>query len=88
MKSVKEINLPIDYALVMQQLIEDGEDDVNTLSDTLNIHRSRVMHILTNLLNRGLVIMKKTVSGEIEVKLSRKGMHVFKQIWPEYFAFM
>ena len=87
MKTKRDINLPLDYALVLQQIIEDGEDDVTTLTETLNIKRSRLMHILTNLLNRGLIIMQRD-TYDVRVRLSRKGTRVMRYVWPEYFAFM
>lgn len=88
MNSKKEINLPLDYSLVLQQIIEDGEDDLDTLKETLNIKESRLMHILHNLLNRGLIIVDKSTYSKLTVRLSRKGMRVSRRIWPEYFAFM
>lgn len=84
----RDINLPLDYALVLQQIIEDGEDDVTTLTETLNIKRSRVMHILKNLLNRGLIIVDRDAYDDFRVRLSRKGTQVVRYVWPEYFAFM
>lgn len=83
-----KINLPLDYTLVLQQIIEDGEDDVETLTETLNIKKSRLLHILHNLVNKGLIIVQKDSYSQFRVRLSRKGARVARYMWPEYFAFM
>lgn len=83
-----KINLPLDYTLVLQQIIEDGEDDVETLTETLNIKKPRLLHILRNLVNKGLIVVQKDSYSQFRVRLSRKGARVARYMWPEYFAFM
>lgn len=88
MNSNRDIKLPLDYSLVLQQIIEDGEDDVDTLTETLNIKKQRLMHILSNLGHKGLIIMERDTFSQLRVRLSRKGQRITKIIWPEYYAFM
>lgn len=77
--SKKTINLPTDYALVLQQIKEDGEDDIDTLSHTLSLNRHRVSHIVKALHHKGFV----QVYGDMRVVLSRKGKKIVSYLWPE-----
>ena len=83
MSSHKVVDLPADYALVLQQVSEDGENEFSVLSETLNIKRSRLSHILHALRQKGLILIDKTSMGDAWVRLSSKGSKLVKQIWPE-----
>jgi hypothetical protein len=37
------INLPLDYAIVLQQIESDGEDDITSLGKALNLNRARLL---------------------------------------------
>lgn len=88
MNSKRDIKLPLDYSLVLQQIIEDGEDDIDTLTETLNIKKNRLMQILSNLMHKGLIVMERDTYSHFKVRLSRKGLRITRRIWPEYYAFM
>lgn len=75
-------NLPTDYALVLQQIQEDGKDDIGYLSQTLNLNRNRLLHIIKALQRKGLVLVNRSYD-EAWVELSRKGQRMVKYIWPE-----
>ncbi len=76
------INLPADYALVLQQIKEDGEDDISFLSQELNLNRNRLSHIIKSLQRKGLILVNKNYD-EVFVELSRKGQRMAQYIWPE-----
>ncbi len=76
-------DLPTDYALVLQQINETGSDELDVLSETLNLSRSRMLHIVTSLRQKGLVLIDKTTWGDAWVRLSAKGQKLVSQLWPE-----
>jgi predicted transcriptional regulator len=77
--SKKNVNLPTDYALVLQQIQEDGQDDILSLSYVLSINQRRVAHIVKALQHKGHV----QVYDDAVVKLSRKGKRLMQYMWPE-----
>jgi DNA-binding MarR family transcriptional regulator len=83
MSSHKVIDLPTDYALVLQQVSEDGSDEFTVLSETLNIRRSRLSHIIAALRQKGLILIEKSSVGDAWIRLSSKGNKLVHQIWPE-----
>lgn len=82
-KSKRVADLPADYALVLQQIDEDGGEDFNNLVETLGVERPRLAHILSSLQNKGLVLMRTTANGEFWIELSRKGQRLMRYLWPE-----
>lgn len=83
MKKLNVQDLPLDYALVLQQVSEDGRDELAVLSETLNIRRSRMMHIVSSLRQKGLLMIEQTSWGDAWVRLSAKGRKIVSQLWPE-----
>lgn len=83
MNSHKVTDLPSDYALVLQQVSEDGGDDFSVLSETLDIKRSRLAHIIASLRQKGLIMIDRTSRGDAWIRLSSRGAKLVHQIWPE-----
>lgn len=74
------IILPEDYALVLQQVDEIGEEDFTTLAETLRFDRKRLTHIVQALRNKGLI----SVTGRGSwIRLSAKGRQLIAYLWPE-----
>lgn len=87
MKRNAVMDLPVDYALVLQQVSEDGQNELDVLSETLNIRRSRLMHIVGSLRKKGLILIERSNMGDAWIRLSSRGRKVTRQIWPERMAF-
>lgn len=83
MKKAHVRDLPADYALVLQQVSEDGRDEIAVLSETLNIRRSRMLHIVMSLRKKGLLMIEQNSWGDAWVRLSAKGRKIAGQLWPE-----
>lgn len=79
---MKKIELPQDYALVLQQVDEFGEEDFDTLAESLRIDRKRLTHIITALRQKGLILINKT-SQDVWVRLSSRGQRLMRYMWPE-----
>ena len=82
MKKVQPVNLTSDEALVLQQIAENGEDDVIGLSRGLRMSRSRVAQQLERLRAKKLVTIK-SVYGDLWVRASKRGRRLVRYMWPE-----
>ncbi len=83
------IELPGDYALVLQTVQENGEEDFAHLAETLRFDRQRLAHIIDALRSKGLIYLNRTTSGvgrsgtDAWIRLSAKGRKYMTNIWPE-----
>lgn len=82
MKKVQPVNLTSDEALVLQQIAENGEDDVIGLSRGLRMSRSRVAQQLERLRAKKLVTIK-SACGDLWVRASKRGRQLVNYMWPE-----
>lgn len=79
------IQMPEDYALVLQQVDEIGEENFTTLTESLCLDSARLSHIVRSLKNKGLVKISHTAQGTL-ISLSSKGRRLIETIWPEAHA--
>lgn len=77
------ISLPEDYALVLQQVNETGEEDFNNLAESLRFDRGRLSHIIDSLQHKGLVVMSRAGQYDTWIRLSAKGRRLLNYMWPE-----
>ena len=83
------IELPRDYALVLQTVHESGEEDFANLAETLRLDRPRLAHIVESLRHRGLIYISRSAgnlgrsSNDAWIRLSSKGRKIMQTIWPE-----
>ena len=75
---MKSIELNEDSAIVLQQIEENELEDLDNLSESLRFGRSYTVHILENLRNKGLIIIK-----DHWISLSAKGRKTVQLVWPE-----
>lgn len=76
--------LPLDYAMVLQQIHDDEGDGFDDLADTLRLERSRLAHIVHALHHKGLIRLEGGMAGrEIWLSLSAKGRRLMNYLWPE-----
>jgi DNA-binding MarR family transcriptional regulator len=80
---MKKIELPEDYAIVLQQVKEMGEEDLVSLAESLRISRPRLMHIVKNLQHKGLILVRTSSYSEAWIRLSAKGQRLMNFMWPE-----
>jgi DNA-binding MarR family transcriptional regulator len=78
-----KMEMPADYALVLQQIQENGQDDIANLSESLHIRRSRLTHIIDALKHKGLVRLTRDYHSDLWVELSGKGQRLVQYLWPE-----
>ncbi len=86
---MQHIELPGDYALVLQTVHENGEEDFANLAETLRFDRRRLTHIIDALRSKGLIYLKSTTSpigrtsNDAWIRLSAKGRKFVGSVWPE-----
>lgn len=78
----KEVNLTTNEALILQQIYEDGGDDVVILAGQIGLSRRTVMNILADLRRKGLMAIDQ-IYGNAWVRLTARGKRLVKKIWPE-----
>ena len=76
-------NLTPNEAIVLQQIYEDGEDDVRTLSQMLGMSAKSVVAVVAHLKKRGLVAISNDL-GDLWIEVSAKGRCLIKKLWPEF----
>jgi predicted transcriptional regulator len=77
------IELPEDYALVLQQVNENGEEDIETLAEYMRVDRKRLAHIIQALHHKGLIYFSRDRYQSSLIRLSGKGKQFMTYIWPE-----
>jgi DNA-binding MarR family transcriptional regulator len=80
---MKTQELPTEYALVLQQIEEDGEDDFTNLAETLSFDRPRLAHIIESLQHKGLIKTESDGQRDFWIRLSNKGEQLMQYLWPE-----
>ena len=78
----KEVNLTTNEALILQQIYEDGGDDVVVLAGQVGLSRRTVMNILADLRRKGLMAVDQ-IYGDAWVRLTARGKRLVQKIWPE-----
>ncbi|CAN5131900.1 hypothetical protein BH09PAT3_BH09PAT3_3490 [soil metagenome] len=79
----KVTELPEEYAIVLQQIDEDGGEEFNDLVENIHIERSRLAHIVKSLQHKGLIVLKGDGQRGFWIQLSRKGEQLMRYMWPE-----
>jgi len=74
--------MPEDFALVLQQVDEVGEEDLTTLAESLCLDNARLSHIISSLRNKGLVRVSHTAQ-DTWISLSTRGRKLIELLWPE-----
>ena len=82
MKTQTFIDLPEDYALVLQQIMDSDCEEFSSLSEGMRLSRPRLAHIIHALQHKGLVKILH-IQNAIWIQLSAKGRKLTAYIWPE-----
>ncbi len=69
-------------ALLLQQISEDGEDDLASLSAELREPRKAVLARIHALRAKGLITIIHNYQ-DVWVRLSRRGKYIVRDLWPE-----
>lgn len=76
------IKLTANEAIVLQQVYEDGEEDILALASQLGMSRGALYATTERLKRKGLIAINFNLD-ELWVELTRKGRQFVHYIWPE-----
>ena len=77
-----QLALTPNEALVLQQVLEDGEDDLSTIAIQLGMSRGYVSNLVVHLKTKGLVAIS-TNFDDLWIRLTTRGRHLVDTLWPE-----
>ena len=77
------IELPEEQALVLQQVGEYGEEEFDTLAETLRFDRRRLTQIVRSLHHKGLVYLSEGSYRDPWIHLTSKGRKLMTYMWPD-----
>jgi DNA-binding MarR family transcriptional regulator len=78
--------LSTDEAMVLQQIYEDGEDDIRSLSYELGITRQNAIKEALKLEQKGMITFQHSFDGLL-LRVSGLGRATVRRLWPEAAAF-
>jgi hypothetical protein len=74
--------LPEEYAVILQQISEDGGDNLANLAQVVQVERGHLLHIVSALRRKGLVSVEQ-LGYEPWLTVSAKGQRLIQYLWPE-----
>ena len=86
-KKSKQMDLSVNEALILQQVYEDGVDDVDNIVDQAGMPKKVTMNVLTELKSKGLLTVIQQTYGKILVSVTSQGKKLVKVMWPEAVTF-
>lgn len=86
-KKTKQMDLSVNEALILQQVYEDGVDDVNSIVDQAGMPKKVTMNVLTELKSKGLLTVIQQTYGKILVSVTSQGKKLVNAMWPEAVTF-
>lgn len=86
-KKNKQVDLSVNEALILQQVYEDGVDDVDSIVDQAGMPKKVTMNVLTELKSKGLLTVIQQTYGKILVSVTSQGKKLVNTMWPEAITF-
>lgn len=86
-KKSKQMDLSVNEALILQQVYEDGVDDVDNIVDQAGMPKKVTMNVLTELKSKGLLTVIQQSYGKILVSVTSQGKKLVNAMWPEAVTF-
>lgn len=86
-KKSKQMDLSVNEALILQQVYEDGVDDVDNIVDQAGMPKKVTMNVLTELKSKGLLTVIQQTYGKILVSVTSQGKKLVNAMWPETVTF-
>ena len=82
-KKGKQMDLSVNEALILQQVYEEGVDDVDNIVDQAGMPKKVTMNVLTELKSKGLLTVIQQTYGKILVSVTSQGKKLVNAMWPE-----
>lgn len=81
-----QVDLSVNEALILQQVFEEGEDEVDNIVDQTGMPKKITMNILSGLKSKGLLTIIQHTYGRILVSVTSQGKKLVHAMWPEAVA--
>ena len=72
-KKNKQMDLSVNEALILQQVFEEGADDVENIVDQAGMPKKVTMNVLSELKSKGLLTVIQQAYGKILVSVTSQG---------------
>lgn len=82
-KKNKQMDLSVNEALILQQVFEEGVDDVENIVDQAGMPKKVTMNVLSELKSKGLLTVIQQAYGKILVSVTSQGKKLVNVMWPE-----
>ena len=82
-KKNKQMDLSVNEALILQQVYEEGVDDVDNIVAQAGMPKKVTMNVLTELKSKGLLTVIQQTYGKILVSVTSQGKKLVNAMWPE-----
>ena len=82
-KKNKQMDLSVNEALILQQVFEEGVDDVENIVDQVGMPKKVTMNVLSELKSKGLLTVIQQAYGKILVSVTSQGKKLVNAMWPE-----
>lgn len=82
-KKNKQMDLSVNETLILQQVFEEGVDDVENIVDQAGMPKKVTMNVLTELKSKGLLTVIQQAYGKILVSVTSQGKKLVNAMWPE-----
>ena len=86
-KKTKQMDLSVNEALILQQVYEDGVDDVDSIVDEAVMPKKVTMNVVTELKSNVLLTVIQQTYGKILVSVTSQGKKLVNAMWPEAVTF-
>ena len=83
LKKSKQMNLSVNEALILQQVFEEGMDDVDNIVDQAGMPKKVTMNVISELKSKGLLTVIQQAYGKILVSVTSQGKKLVNAMWPE-----
>ena len=81
-----QVDLSVNEALILQQVFEEGEDEVDNIVDQAGMPKKVTMNVLSGLKSKGLLTIIQHAYGRILVSVTSQGKKLVHAMWPEAVA--
>ena len=78
-----QVDLSVNEALILQQVFEEGEDEVDNIVDQAGMPKKVTMNVLSGLKSKGLLTIIQHAYGRILVSVTSQGKKLVHAMWPE-----
>lgn len=82
MTKAKSINLNANEAVILQQIFDDGEDEIRDIEYEMHMPHHQIIDVIGRLRRKGFVTIKSDFDS-MWIRVTARGRHLMLEAWPE-----